>query len=95
MRISASIPLTLAAVALAASAAMAPWSAAAAYDLPWCANYYESNAVSCAFTSWRQCFAAVAGPVGGHCTLNPAYPVHPPYTERHRKPRPDHYGGVR
>jgi hypothetical protein len=95
MRISASIPLTFATMTLAASAAMAPRPAAAAYNLPWCANYYENNVTSCAFTSYAQCFATVAGPVGGHCTLNPAYPVHPPYVERHRKSRPDRYSGVR
>jgi hypothetical protein len=92
MRLSASIPLTFAIVTLAA---VAPRPAAAAHNLPWCANYYENNVTSCAFTSYHQCFAAVAGPVGGHCTLNPDYPVHPPYTERHRKTRDDRYSGVR
>jgi hypothetical protein len=95
MRISAPILLTFATATLAALAALAPRPAAAAYNLPWCANYYENNVRSCAFTSWEQCFASVAGPVGGHCTLNPAYPVHPPYVERHRKARYDRHDGVR
>jgi Protein of unknown function (DUF3551) len=94
MRISASIPLTIATLALA-TAAVAPRPAAAAHDLPWCASYYENNVTSCAFTSWEQCFATVAGPVGGHCTLNPAYPFRHPYVERHRKGRYDRYSGVR
>jgi hypothetical protein len=91
MRISASIALTLATLMLAV-AAVAPRPAAAAWNLPWCANYYENNVRSCAFTSYEQCFATIAGPVGGHCTLNPAYPA---YVERHRvKARHHRYGGV-
>jgi hypothetical protein len=83
MRISASIPLTLATVLLATVATMAPRPAAAGYNLPWCASYYENNVTSCAFTNYEQCFAAIAGPVGGHCYPNPAYPPQP-YVERHR-----------
>jgi Protein of unknown function (DUF3551) len=100
MRISASIPssllkATFATVTLATLAAVAPLPAAAAYNLPRCANYHENNVRSCAFTSYQQCFATVAGPVGDHCTLNPAYPPRP-YAERHRaKARINHYSGVR
>lgn len=84
MRVSTRIALMPAAVLLATVAAVAPRPAAAAYNLPWCAYYYDNNVISCAFTSWEQCFATVAGPVGGHCTLNPAYP---PYVERRRGKR--------
>jgi hypothetical protein len=95
MRISASI--SLATLVLAAMAATAPLPAAAAWHLPWCANYYENNVTSCAFMSYEQCFATVAGPVGGHCMRNPAYYYRDrPYTERrHGRPRPDRYSGVR
>jgi hypothetical protein len=89
MRISASI--FLATVMLAAVAATPLRPAQAAWNLPWCANYYENNVTSCAFTSYAQCFATIAGPVGGHCTPNPTY-----YIERHRgKPRHDRYSGDR
>jgi hypothetical protein len=68
--------------------ALAPRPAAAAYNLPWCATYYENSIRSCAFMSYEQCFATIAGPVGGVCTRNPAYPPRPPHVERHRvKPR--------
>jgi hypothetical protein len=87
MRVSTRIALMPAAVLLAAVAAGTQHPAAAAYNLPWCAIYYEGNVTSCAYTSWEQCFATVAGPVGGHCTLNPAYPPPPPYGERHRGKR--------
>jgi hypothetical protein len=93
MRI-ASPALLLATVTLASVAAMAPRPAAAAWNLPWCAHYYENNATSCAFTSYAQCFATVAGPVGGHCTPNPAF-YDRPYLERHHgKRRPDRYSGI-
>jgi hypothetical protein len=69
-------------------AAFAPRPAAAGYNLPWCANYYDSNVIACSFTSFEQCMASVSG-VGGHCTQNILYPPRPPYAEprRARTPR--------
>jgi len=78
MRISAFVALTLTAVA-----AFAPRPATAAYDLPWCAQYYYSNIYSCAFTSFQQCMATVSG-VGGLCMQNYRYPPQPPYGEPRR-----------
>ncbi len=85
MRISALGALALATMALAIMAAMMPRPAAAAYNLPWCAYYYDSDARSCAFTSYAQCMATISG-VGGHCTQNLLYPPPPPppHAERHR-----------
>ncbi len=82
MRTSAFVALILTA------AAFAPRPAVAGYNLPWCANYYDSNVVACSFTSFAQCMASVSG-VGGHCTQNFLYPPPPPpYVEPHRaKPR--------
>jgi hypothetical protein len=83
MRISAFVVLTLVTMS-----ALASPPAAAAYNLPWCATYYDSNVVSCAFTSFEQCMASVSG-VGGLCTQNILYPPRPPYAEPHRvKSRP-------
>jgi len=48
MRIAALVILML-------TAAFAPHPAMAAYNLPWCAQYDDSNILSCAFTSMRQC----------------------------------------
>jgi Protein of unknown function (DUF3551) len=78
MRISAFVALTLVTMA-----AFAPRPAAAAYNLPWCAQYYESNILSCAFTSYMQCMATVSG-VGGLCIQNFRYPPPPPYVEPQR-----------
>jgi hypothetical protein len=64
MRISAFVALIL-----MTAAAFAPRPAVADYNLPWCANYYDSNVVACSFTSFAQCMASVSG-VGGHCTQN-------------------------
>jgi hypothetical protein len=84
MRISAFVAL-----ALTTAAAFAPPSANAAYNLPWCARYYDSNALSCAFISYQQCMASISG-VGGLCTQNYRYLPPPPYAEpRRAKPRRD------
>jgi hypothetical protein len=81
MRISAFVALVL-----TAAAAFAPRPAAAAYDLPWCAQYYDSNITSCAFTSYQQCMATISG-IGGLCIQNFRYP---PYADlRRAKPRRD------
>jgi Protein of unknown function (DUF3551) len=78
MRISAVVAFML------VTAAFAPrTTVAAAYNLPWCANYYDSNVIACSFTSFAQCMASVSG-VGGHCTQNVLYPSPPPYVEPHR-----------
>jgi Protein of unknown function (DUF3551) len=78
MRISA-----FAAVMLATVAAFTPRPAAAVYNLPWCATYYNSNVVACAFTSFQQCMATISG-VGGLCTQNILYPARPSDAEPHR-----------
>jgi hypothetical protein len=72
MRISAFVALIL-----ATTAPFAPRPAAAVYNFPWCATYYDSNVVSCAYTSFRQCMATISG-VGGLCTQNIRYPPPPP-----------------
>jgi len=77
MRISRFVALML--VTAAASAAQ---PAAAAYNLPWCATYYNNNVVACSFTSFEQCMASVSG-VGGHCTWNVLYPQRAPYPVSH------------
>ena len=78
MRISAFI-----ASILMAAAAFALRPGVAGYNLPWCANYYDSNVVACSFTSFEQCMASVSG-VGGHCIQNMRYAPPPPYAEPHR-----------
>ena len=84
MRISAFVALTL-----TTAAAFAPPPATAAYDLPWCAYYSNSNIWSCAFASHRQCMETISG-VGGLCVQNYRYPPQSPYTETRRaKPRRD------
>jgi Protein of unknown function (DUF3551) len=75
MRISAFVAFML------VTAAFAPRTAVATYNLPWCANYYDSNVIACSFTSYGQCMASVSG-VGGHCTQNILYPPHPPYVDQ-------------
>ena len=88
MRVSAFV-----AVVLGTMAAFAPRPAAAGYNLPWCATYYESNVVSCAFASFEQCMTTVSG-VGGLCTQNIRYAARAPYAPPHRaKPLrvPGHY----
>ena len=82
MRISAFVALIL-----MAAGAFAPRPAAAAYNLQWCANYYDSNIIACSFTSFEQCLASVSG-VGGHCIQNILYPPRAPYSEPPRvRPR--------
>jgi hypothetical protein len=78
MRISAFVAL-----ALATMTTLASRPATAAYNLPWCATYYESNITSCAFTSFDQCMVTVRG-VGGLCTRNILYPPEPVTSEPHR-----------
>ena len=83
MRISAFVALML-----MMAAALAPRPAAAAFNYPWCATYYDISLgmKSCAFTSFEQCMATVSG-VGGICSQNPFNPPPPPHAERHRKRR--------
>jgi Protein of unknown function (DUF3551) len=76
MRTSAFVALIL-----TAAAALAPRTAVAGYNLPWCANYYDSNVIACSFTSFAQCMASVSG-VGGHCIQNIQYPPRPPEPPR-------------
>jgi hypothetical protein len=83
MRISASVALVL-----TTAVAFAPRPATAAYNLPWCAQYYDSNITSCAFTSYQQCMATISG-IGGLCIQNFRYAPHPPYAEPRAKTRRD------
>jgi hypothetical protein len=90
MRTSAFIALVL-----TAAAPFAPRPATAAYNLPWCAQYNDSGAFSCAFTSFQQCLVTISG-IGGVCMQNfryafpPPYAAPPPYAEpRRTKPRHD------
>ncbi|HLK82110.1 MAG TPA: DUF3551 domain-containing protein [Xanthobacteraceae bacterium] len=73
MRIPAFVALTLVAVT-----AFAPRPAAAAYDLPWCAFFSDSQAYSCAYRSLQECWATVLG-IGGYCRPNYRYGSYPPY----------------
>ena len=61
---------------------------AAAYNLPWCAQYYDRSGVrACSFYTWQQCQASISG-IGGNCVLNSdprAYP--PPEVEPRRAKR--------
>jgi hypothetical protein len=67
-------PLALAPVALAVVTAFAPRPAAAAYNYPWCAQYYDRSAIrSCSFASFEQCRETMNG-IGGFCFQNPFGP---------------------
>jgi hypothetical protein len=82
------------ALALVTAAAFAPQPAAAAYYLPWCAQYYDRSAArSCSFYTFEQCRVTMSG-IGGFCFQNPFGP--PPsygaaYEPRRAKRR--HYDG--
>ena len=79
------------ALALATAAAFAPRPAAAAYNLPWCAQYYDKSAVrSCAFYTFAQCQATVSG-IGGFCFQNPF--GSPSYGYEPRRAKRRHYDG--
>jgi hypothetical protein len=84
MRKSLSIVLMPAAL-LVAAAALAPRPAAAAFNYPWCATFYDSSLgmKSCSFSSYGQCMATISG-VGGICAQNPLYASPPPYAEPRR-----------
>jgi hypothetical protein len=84
----------LVALTLMATAAMAPRPAAAAYNYPWCATFYDPSRgmKSCSFTSYEQCMETISG-IGGICAVNPFYPPPPPYAERRRAKR--HIAGDR
>ena len=81
MRISGFVALML-----GTTAVFAPRPAAAAYNFPWCATYYDSNVVACSFMSFEQCMASVSG-VGGHCTQNILYPSRAPAPPRAKSRR--------
>jgi hypothetical protein len=81
---------------LLTAAALAPRPAAAAFNYPWCATYYDTSLGlrSCAFATFEQCLATVSG-VGGQCAQNPFYaPPPPPYAERPRSKK-SHLAGDR
>jgi hypothetical protein len=91
MRISVLIVLTL-----LTSAASVPRPAAAAYNLPWCAQYDDgSNIISCAFYTFEQCMATISG-IGGLCRQNwrlpppPAAYYEPQRTKRRQTGREKH-----
>jgi uncharacterized protein DUF3551 len=68
--------LALAVSALVA-ASLAQRPAAAAFNLPWCAQYSDRSGIrSCAFYTFQQCRATVSG-VGGYCFQNPWGPPIP------------------
>jgi hypothetical protein len=88
MRISAFVALMLGTIA-----AFAARPLAAAYNLPWCAQYADTSSVlSCAFTSLQQCMATVRG-IGGFCRPNFRYALDPPDAER--RPAKRHDSGYR
>jgi hypothetical protein len=87
MRISAFVVLGLVTAAL-------PRPAAAAYNLPWCAQYFDRSAIrSCAFATREQCMATVSG-IGGYCIQNiatlPPYAPYEAYYEPRRTKRRHH-----
>ena len=77
--------LALAVLALVA-ASLAPRPAAAAFNLPWCAQYYDRSGIrSCAFYTYQQCMATLSG-IGGFCIQNPwVPPATVPYAPRRTK----------
>ncbi len=83
----ATIATALMAVAFLVTAAR---PGAAAYDLPWCAQFYMQGQVkSCAYVTYEQCLATIRG-VGGVCVRNAAVPPYPPYAPPlRRRPRRD------
>ena len=63
-------------------------SEAAAYNLPWCARYFDQSGITaCSFYSYQQCMASVSG-VGGFCLQNPNVPPPPPPYAAYRRPNP-------
>jgi hypothetical protein len=78
-------------IALVPAAALiaAPRPAAAAYNLPWCAQFYTLGQVkSCAYATYEDCLATIRG-VGGVCVRNAYYPPGPLYVDPRRR-RPHH-----
>ena len=62
------------AVLASVAASLAPRPAAAAFNLPWCAQYYDRSGIrSCAFYTYQQCMATLSG-IGGFCIQNPWVP---------------------
>jgi hypothetical protein len=60
--------------------------AQSAYDYPWCATYTKtSGAVSCYYTSFRQCMATMSG-IGGTCVRNPYDSAERRWEPRSRRP---------
>jgi len=79
--------LVLGVVTAATALACAPRPSEAAYNRPWCAQYYDRSAVfSCAFYSYGECMATISG-IGGVCMQNPWLPPPPSYAARPPKPR--------
>jgi len=69
--------LALTVLALVAASA-APGPAAAAFNLPWCAQYFDRSDIrSCAFYTYQQCRATISG-IGGFCIQNPWVQPLPP-----------------
>ena len=55
-----------------------------AQNYAWCAQYSDSGAMNCGFTTFQQCLAEVSG-IGGFCTQNSTY--QPPQVPRPRARR--------
>lgn len=73
---------------LAAALLLAPRPAGAAYNLPWCGQYFDmSLARTCSFPSYQACRETMTG-VGGYCFSNPAAPLLPPPAVPYRREKP-------
>jgi hypothetical protein len=58
----------------------------AAYNYPWCAQYYDRSGIfSCAFASFEQCLTTMSG-IGGNCMQNPNYTPAPLPRAEYRRP---------
>jgi hypothetical protein len=81
MRISAFVVLGLVTAAM-------PRPAAAAYNYPWCAQYYDRSGIfACSFATREQCMATISG-IGGNCIQNAGtLPPYAPYAAYY-EPRP-------
>jgi hypothetical protein len=77
-------------IVLAAATVLAcgPRRSEAAYNAPWCAQYFDQGRIfSCAFYSFEQCQASISG-IGGVCMQNPSAPPPPNYAARPPKRHP-------
>lgn len=85
--------MVLAVLALATALMASPRPVTAAYNLPWCAQFYTFGQVStCSFETYGQCLATISG-VGGVCVRNAKLLPYPavvqPLRRRPRQGAPD------